>query len=36
MFEITREDKYPFQAETLDIKYHNQAVDSLWGRRRFR
>ena len=37
MFEISREDGYPFQAKYLDIRYHNQAVDSLWSRaRRYR
>jgi hypothetical protein len=38
MFEITREDGYPFQAQFLDIRYHNQAVDpALWTRaRRYR
>lgn len=36
MFEIVREDGYPFQAESLDIRYHNQAIESLWSRKRYR
>jgi hypothetical protein len=34
MFEITREDGYPFQAKTLNVRYHNKPVESLWSRRR--
>lgn len=34
MFEITREDGLPFHAKTLNVRYHNSPVESLWTRRR--
>lgn len=33
MFEITREDGYPFSAATLNVRYHNKPVESYWNRR---
>jgi hypothetical protein len=30
VFEVTREDGYPFHGITLDVRYHNQPSDSLW------
>ena len=32
LFEITRQDGLPFDATTLNVRYHNNPVESLWNR----